>query len=351
MKEIQIIDLGKINEKIKEYETVDKKVEDIKNEVNRKWFFAYDILENIRNENGIIEYYTSEKRTNYYLKIIIIFFAYSISMFIIFMISEKLITRDNNPIEYSILDTFGFIWLLMLIWVVYSVIKSFFIWGEKRFLKTLFWFDNSRVLILNNLALVWRKAIKIKNWDVSKVDLILDTLSIYLFEDDIDSLLAKNNYKKIPVDKNTKKLFQFKELFFELEELSKNVKNIRNKIEKSIQNINSWKWEFQILSEKLDELYEINETILSKKDEIIELFPEVIFKKYNLWLNESFILPLQWIKDFLIKNLEQVKNLISENENNQSEQIKLLQKRLEMNKNLLEKKISELDAEIKKLES
>ena len=54
---------------------------------------------------------------------------------------------------------------------------------------------------------------------------------------------------------------------------------------------------------------------------------------------------------YVTSKSEIVENLISENQKSDSSQIKLLQKRLEINKNLLEKKISELDTEIKKLES
>ena len=54
---------------------------------------------------------------------------------------------------------------------------------------------------------------------------------------------------------------------------------------------------------------------------------------------------------YVTSKSEIVENLISENQKSDSSQIKLLQKRLEINKNILEKKISELDSEIKKLES
>ena len=330
------------------------KIEEIKSEIDRKWFYSYDILDNVINKKEVLKKFTYDKKTEFYIKVIkFIFFLLIIfsGTLVIFSTITFIWELYKWEINYGII----FIPIIIIEFVLcsaiflYISIKLSITTTEKQFLRNLFWFENSKVLILQNMAIIWRKYIKIQNWDISWNELILKTLFINIDRKTIWEL-AENDYKKIPVDKNTKKLFQFKELFFELESLSKDIKNIKKELEKNIENIHSWKWEFQIMSENLEKLKNTNEKIISKKEKVQELLPQVNFKKYNLWLNESFILPLKWIKSFLIKNLEQIKNLILENENNQSEQIKLLQKRLEINKNLLEEKISDLDWEIKKLE-
>lgn len=345
----------KVNEK---KITIEEKIAEIKNAIAKRWFYAYDIMENVKKQDEdkkveerhkILKKLIKKEQFDKFFSLFKIIFLATFAIititgpFVIMFLPGEITEEYKNMINIILLIIF-----LFCVYKVFKTIISIEFEGinNPNFLKKTFWFNDPKVLILANMAIIWEKVIKLQNWDISWQELILNTLYV-----NSNSKVMISDYSKIPYNTGIENLLEFKKYFFYLEALSQEIKFIITKIEKNLQNIQNWKWQFQILNWNLKKLKNTNKEVLSNKENIKILVPKVNFKKYNLWLNESFILPLKWIKSFLIKNLEQIKNLISENESNQSEQIKLLQKRLEINKNLLEEKISELDAEIKKLEN
>lgn len=219
-----------------------EKINEIKSEIAKRWFYAYNIMENIKkqDEDEKVEerHKTLKKliRKERFDKFFGLFKMFVLVTFTLLTVTAPFVIlffpRDiSEEYKFAIILT---LWIILL-FCTYKVLLSFLYVVDRdvnnvNFLRNTFWFSNPEVLILSNVAIIWEKVIKIQNWDISWQELILSTLYV------------------------------------------------------------------------------------TSKSEIVE-------------------------------------NLISENQKSDSSQIKLLQKRLEINKNILEKKISELDSEIKKLES
>lgn len=222
--------------------TREEKINEIKLEIDKRWFYAYNIMENIKkqDEDEKVEerHKTLKKliRKERFDKFFGLFKMFVLVTFTLLTVTAPFVIlffpRDiSEEYKFAIILT---LWIILL-FCTYKVLLSFLYVVDRdvnnvNFLRNTFWFSNPEVLILSNVAIIWEKVIKIQNWDISWQELILSTLYV------------------------------------------------------------------------------------TSKSEIVE-------------------------------------NLISENQKSDSSQIKLLQKRLEINKNILEKKISELDLEIKKLES
>lgn len=120
------------------------------------------------------------------------------------------------------------------------------------------------------------------------------------------------------------KLFKEDELFLKFSKIEKNFLEITENIENCI---SSQKDFLKILQK------------IWKKDFIN-------FEKYDLWLKNNLLLPLKNMKNILENHKNFTEKLLEENKNNNSEQILVLNKRLELQRETLAKHILLLDEKI-----
>lgn len=154
-----------------------------------------------------------------------------------------------------------------------------------------------------------------------------------------------------------RKYINFHKNIVKLEKVSEEINILKRKFKKFSEEISKWnlfyekmKKDLSILWKKVNESQKINEKIKInlKKLENLKLLS---LEDYEIFLKENLVFPLNILKKVLENNLEETLKNIEINNNSQNEQIKFLQKRLFLQKNILEKEILNLEEKIKKIKN
>lgn len=154
-----------------------------------------------------------------------------------------------------------------------------------------------------------------------------------------------------------RKYINFHKNIVKLEKVSEEINILEKKFKKFSEEISKWnlfyekmKKDLSILWKKVNESQKINEKLKNnlKNFKNIEL---INLKIYEIFLKENLVFPLNILKKVLENNLEETLKNIEINNNSQNEQIKFIQKRLFLQKNILEKEILNLEEKIKKIKN
>lgn len=390
-------------------EKIWQKIETIKQIVSEKWFCVLKV-ENLRNVEFILEMKNKlEKNFQEMATKIIWIFIFNILIIItssyfienplgllfitfiywsiIIYITEKqnIFSRNKFLIKIMCLCLFISIILqidfkiakiifisplfLLFIFIPYLIFSSKRLTLKKTFsndeiLSKMNWLKNKYITVFENNVFIDNKNYKIISWDLltnpevfnflfqnpankEKILKKMNNESIKIFLKEHEKLVSKISY----YNKNERKFTNFYENTVKLENLTKILEKIKNKLEQDIhenkdifaKSTEIEKW-FKYFSEKIEE-------ILNLKNKIIDFlkisFQEKIdFTKYNLWLKNQTVSPIISMKNILQKNIEYCDYLLEKNKNHENEQIQISNKRLEIQKNSLQKQISILDEKI-----
>lgn len=368
-------------------EKILKKIEKIKEIVNNKWFCIIEInnsrnIEFLFNLNKKLE----DEKEKFYNYFICFFF----SSFILIGLGKT---------WYILGVLIMFLAPIILIFLKPLSIFQTFLFNKN--LKKIWWLKNRFIIIFEDNVFIDKQKYPIKYWNLSTNKRVMDFLftkweDYEILIENLKKLKLKQHFKlkyladleyinsneKKDILKNytedflikdyylqnekflklvnkfnfTEKRFsKFYDNIFILENETRNLIEIKNNLEKNIsENKDFFAKPLEIENGFKNISKKIN-IILKKKNEIFIFLKkyfkeEEVFEKYIFWLKKQIISPLNSMKNILIKNLKYCDYLIEKNKNLENEQIKISNKRLEIQKDTLKKQIFILEEKIKILE-
>lgn len=381
----QNIDIWKMKdiEKVKkDSKNIDKNyvkniLEEAKNEISQKGFSVIEInnqkrLEFFYNIIELVEIKYYENRKNFKKRKII--FNIYFSIFFLFVAIFSFIYQEF----------FLILVILTLFFIVFSIISEIkyeFLWlkTRKNIIKDndLFfrlWGVLSKYwIITNKYIFIDRKIYVIENNKITKF-IFMENSETYklknsinledlIFENKDYSFIDKFNQGKIiykkyqTLNKKEEKLIILKNSLNEIEVKIEKLLFLKNFIKNNISNLKNWDFLDKNFFKKIDEFNKfVSEiVILKEKSEnqlkILEIKKYIDFEEFEIYIKNSIIFPLKSLKEILKIQLNYCNISISKNKNSQNSQIILLNKRLIIQKENLEKQIFLLDEKIKKLEN
>lgn len=289
----------------------------IEEHINKKWFFVFQIKKEIIGSNFKKLLKPTLKDI---LKIFLIIFLITLTIYFYITIDEKII-----------------ILVLYLFWFfAYYSIKLFLNFGKdvKNTLITekndyIPWFFKTDLMILENVTFINGKIFKQNYKNISENNKILNEMNI------------NSKMEFFSINSENKIFFKLRKNFLKLEFLYQFLDTLILHIEDEIEERKNWIYKdrdlenaFLKFDEKVKQIYEI-------KDEILKIVWEKKSHYFNIskfenWIKEKLIFSLNSLKNILKNNLESCVLQLEENKKLENPQIILANKRLEIQKILLE---------------
>lgn len=319
----------KYSEKIKKLENyflkkdLEKELEFIKSEIDKKWFFTINSPKIPKKE---------EKNPREDIIIILSVF----SLYLIFY----LISYFWWPIWNIILII---IFCSITILIVFKIFKNqkFRIYNEKTNFSIT---KNTDILAFEKLIFI--------NWKFFEIDFLEKN-----FEKIKEMIISSYNNYYFEINDKNKNFYEIRKNFLKLELISQFLEILNKHIYDEIEERNSWDWKdkdlensFSEFDKKIKNIFEIKNKIeqISKNIEIKNFFD---FQKFDNWLIKKTISSLNWLKNILEKQIFYCENILKIENSQNSWEMDISKERIKIQKNALEKQISAIDEKIKRLEN
>lgn len=332
---------------------MEKKLEIIKQEIEKIWFCIYRVSEAKRKK--YFYHFKKQDESFIYLFYTFIWLYIVLLIFLLFYHYEDIKTWWD--FFSKVFDAFIFSSLMIIAGFTFFLLLWIWHYSLDNSYKISVWIKNKFIIFTDKYFLVnndfhFYEKLGLENENIKKI-FEKEEFDTNLISEErmlgIQSFMNIFNSKQRYVYFLENAFMKIVSISLILKEEQKNLKNIFSendifldfwKIQEKSVKINEIVWEIFIYMEVIQE----NAKKLKREDFIN-------FEKFHFWLKRNLILPLQNFKNVLEKHLEKIEKILSENKDNNSEQILVLNKRLELQKETLANNILLLDEKIFALEN
>lgn len=354
--------------------------------ISERWFCIFEI-NNFRVAEFILDFKTAKNKILTYLEKRIIIFIIIIFIIIVFTIISITIRETNNEIISIIfLSTpiiiIAIIQILVIYINVFKKIKRLTPWSlisniilKSKIVSKSKWLKNNFIVAFENNIIIDNKIFPIKNWDLTTNEDFLKFM-FEKWEDYIEvikniqkeeirykDLLENDKIISVYITHNRDLLESFKKIN-KKENFFENILLLDKAVEELILIKNDLEWNISQNEEYFYQIWEITKLfwkMTKKVEEILKIkekantflknnFPkEIFFEKFTNYLKNQLTSPLIDIRNILERNAYYIDYLMSQNNFSDDENIILLNKRLELQKNDIKNNILIIENKIKSL--
>lgn len=362
---------------------INEELEIIKQEIEKIWFYIYEVpeekrkkyfLEFIKKNSIQIKTFNKIKNRlkfilkNTFLAVIVFWIIFLISLFFLYFSGKNLDFLFEVFYWFSIFLILIFLFLLFVLVLfnfIFTLLPILIFWFFRNILK---YFQNSsyenideiktKYIFFTEKYILFEK--KFLDFDLSFLKSKYNFFQkIFKKEENIISEISKDDLEIIEkfmnnLNSEERKIFILKEKFIKLKKYLEEIKNLQIQFQKETLDENLY-----LNYKKIENIFlEINEKIeksIILKEETIKNLKKfwkadfINFEKYDFWLKNNLILPIENMKNILQNHINKIEKLLFENKDNDSKQILNLNKRLELQKETLKQQILLLNKKISKI--